>query len=137
MDKYVVNFEQAKQLKKAGFPQDTVYKFYQVIVTGEVKLIAGDYEDLTVGGKHTRSFAAPMTDELLEHLDHSIASPRRGTRLWLNMKVSQHSDQKGFSYGKVGGLRYSSKPPEALAILWLRANDNNYVEQDEKRMTMP
>lgn len=131
MDKYVVSFDQAKLLKKASFPQDTVYKYYQVIVTGEVKLIAGDYEDLTVGGKHTRTFAAPMTDELLECLGHFIQSPGGGTRLWLNMKVSRNSDQKGFSYGKIAGIRYSSRPPEALAVLWLRVNDNDYPEGGE------
>lgn len=72
VDKYVVTFEQAKLLKYAGFPQDTAYKYHQVIVTGEVKLIAGDFEELTIGGKQTRAFAAPMTDEIREQLPDKI-----------------------------------------------------------------
>ncbi|RAN77978.1 hypothetical protein B5P43_18275 [Bacillus sp. SRB_336] len=127
VDNYVVSFEQAKQLKKAGFPQDTVYKYHEVIVTGEVRLIAGVYGDLTIGGRHTRSFAAPMTDELLQCLKHAIDSPGRGTKLWLNMKASRYSDQMGFSYGASTGIQYASRPPEALAVLWLRCNEESYL----------
>lgn len=72
MDKYVISFEQAQQLKKAGFPQDTVYKYYQVIVTGEVKLIAGVFKELEIGGKQTRMFAAPLTDEIQQQLPDKI-----------------------------------------------------------------
>lgn len=143
VDKYVVSFDQAKLLKKVGFPQDTVYKYYQVIVTGEVKLIAGDYEDLTVGGKHTRVFAAPMTDELYEQLpdkinDRYVKLEIRTIGAYMNMplmveetlnEVSReqqfHPDFNALMLDESSRL---ASLPRALAELWLWFKYIDYLE---------
>lgn len=143
MDKYVVSFEQAKQLKKAGFSQDTVYKYYQVIVTGEVKLIAGDFEDLTVGGKHTRTFAAPMTDELRAQLPDKINDRyvkleirTLGQYTIMPMLVEEslqvvnrdqefHPDYNDLAFEDGGRLETLAN---ALSVLWLWCEDNNHLD---------
>ena len=118
VDKYVVSFDQAKQLKKAGFPQDTVYKYYQVIVTGEVKLIAGDYEDLTVGGKHTRVFAAPIVDEVLNQLPRTVNGV--AACVWKFGDKYRAEFEPDYEFGHT--------PADAVAKLWLLCKDNNYLE---------
>lgn len=147
MDKYVVSLEQAKQLKKAGFPQDTVYKYYQVIVTGEVKLIAGDFEDLKVGGKHTRTFAAPMTDELRAQLPDKIKNRfvkleirtlGRSTHMPMLVEESLkpvtkdqqfHPDYNELTFDDLDRFETLAN---ALSVLWLWCEDNNYLEEADK-----
>ncbi|MET4003903.1 hypothetical protein ABIB48_002641 [Arthrobacter sp. UYCu511] len=119
MDNYVVSFEQAKQLKAAGFPQDTVYKYYQVIVTGEVKLIAGDYEDLTVGGKHTRVFAAPIVDEVLNQLPKTVNGV--GICLWKFGDKYRAEFEPDYEFGWT--------PVEAFTKLWLWCQRHSQVER--------
>ncbi|MBV1778717.1 hypothetical protein KRR55_06270 [Paeniglutamicibacter sp. ABSL32-1] len=146
MDKYVVSFEQAKQLKKAGFPQDTVYKYYQVIVTGEVKLIAGDFEDLTVGGKHTRTFAAPMTDELRAQLpdrinDRYAKLEIRTLGRYTNMPILVEESLQPVTRDQEFHPNYNDLAFEddgrletlvnALSVLWLWCNENNYLERSQ------
>lgn len=143
MDKYVVSFEQAKLLKKAGFPQDTVYKYYQVIVTGEVKLIAGNYEDLTVGGKHTRVFAAPVTDELYVQLPDKINGRYvkleiRTIGVYMNMPMMAeetvnevargHQFHPDFNALMLDGTSRLASLSRAMAELWLWLKYIDYLE---------
>lgn len=142
MDKYVVSFEHAKQLKIAGFPQDTVYKYYEVIVTGEVKLIAGEFKDLEIGGKQTRTFAAPLTDEIHKQLPDRINSlfvslniRTIGAAIFMPALVEESIDLEGRefrpNYGSVAfdidknRIRTLSN---AMAELWMWCEEKGHLE---------
>lgn len=147
MDKYVVTFEQAKSLRSAGFPQDTIYKYYEIIVTGEVKLIAGDFAELTIGGKQTRAFAAPMTDEIREHLpdkinDRYVKLEIRTLGKHTNMPILVEETLLAVSRDQMYCPNYNKLAFEednkletlanALSVLWLWCGDNNYLEGGDK-----
>lgn len=72
MENYVASIKLSKQLVKAGYSAATFHRHHETVVVGASRLVAGDYKNLFIGGKPTRSYPAPMTDELIAALPLTI-----------------------------------------------------------------
>lgn len=122
MEKYCVSQPLAERLKKAGYPQDTLHRYY--IGDGyEAKLLTEhDWNEhfADEGIREGEILAAPLSDEILERLPIGFTIVTRFNDEWVaSWAINATADDWAC---------LSDSPANALASLWLELKENVLLE---------
>lgn len=137
MEKNVIDADLAKRMQDAGFSQDSVYKWYEIITTGEMRLLAGEFNELEIGGKPTRCFAAPTSEEIAVAMPKQLKHKTTDYFLTVQYDCIGGETTVSASYEVIGQLlpmkrdieaiRARKRSCDALGELWLHCKEHGYV----------
>jgi hypothetical protein len=127
-----VSLELARQLKEAGYPQDTYFEWFDCHGNFSLeKHISDEFH----GDDDKNYFAAPVADEIVDVLLREIK--KKHTAYWLciepaNLLEGTPSESKGFAVGYRNNMEWMRPFFEELSIADAAAKV--YLHLEEKRL---
>ncbi len=129
MKKFCVDLEIAKELKEAGFLQDTIYVWYRCYSDGKLKWFHGIFDE---NDKVNKQISAPCSDEILKELPFEI----NGYVLEIIRYENGTIEADYIRYGLIDEItdyliqskELFYKAPNALARLWLYLKKEGYIK---------
>lgn len=129
MERFVVSRYLAERLKQAGFSQQTEFMWCRYSLGGWSVLHSDIGKDLKLAvssGERLEEMAAPMTDELLEHLPKVIGLCELVIYPHDHSVTAQYEDVEDVP--PMGAYPPRTRFVDELAEVWLWCKDNGYLE---------